>query len=103
MLSLRAGKDVFVEWLLGANLREVKELAALAKEKGVKNVVRLQTNSLPSNPLLTISLEKATLTRCFVACITLIVSLVVPARMPLLGMLRIQRLEGACLHYILGI
>ncbi|KAJ6092403.1 hypothetical protein N7467_004372 [Penicillium canescens] len=34
--SLKAGKDVFVEWPLGASLKEAKELLDVAKENNVK-------------------------------------------------------------------
>ena len=34
--SLKAGKDVFVEWPLGRNLEEAKELLNVAKQRNVK-------------------------------------------------------------------
>jgi predicted dehydrogenase len=37
--SLRAGKNVFVEWPLGKNLAEAKELLRLKKENGVNTAV----------------------------------------------------------------
>ena len=40
--ALMAGKDLFVEWPLGANLGQAEELAELAKAKGVRTVVGLQ-------------------------------------------------------------
>lgn len=40
--SILAGKDVFVEWPLGANTKEAEDLAELAKSHGVKNMVGLQ-------------------------------------------------------------
>ncbi|KAK5057891.1 hypothetical protein LTR84_011892 [Exophiala bonariae] len=40
--ALEAGKDVFVEWPLAANLKEAEELTALAKSKSVKTIVGLQ-------------------------------------------------------------
>lgn len=40
--SILAGKDVIVEWPLGANLDEAQELLTIAKEKKVKNAVVLQ-------------------------------------------------------------
>jgi predicted dehydrogenase len=43
--ALEAGKDVFVEWPLGATLTEAEELATLAKEKGVKTMVGLQSRA----------------------------------------------------------
>lgn len=42
MPALHAGKDVFVEWPLGASLAEAEEMANLAKEKGVKTYIGLQ-------------------------------------------------------------
>lgn len=40
--ALLAGKDVFVEWPLGATLAESEELTALAKSKGVRTIVGVQ-------------------------------------------------------------
>ncbi|KAI1853265.1 hypothetical protein JX266_001971 [Neoarthrinium moseri] len=40
--SVRAGKDVYVEWPLAENAGRAGELAALAKEKGGRTVVGLQ-------------------------------------------------------------
>ena len=45
--ALEAGKDCFCEWPLGKNLEEGKELAALAKKKGVKTIVGLQAGQSP--------------------------------------------------------
>lgn len=45
--ALLAGKAVFVEWPLGVNDAEVKELADLAKTKGVKTVMGLQARASP--------------------------------------------------------
>ncbi len=45
--ALLAGKAVFVEWPLGVNTAEAKELADLAKTKGVKTVVGLQARASP--------------------------------------------------------
>ena len=45
--SLRAGKDMFVEWPLGNGLAEAKEMAALAKEKGIRTMVGLQGHNMP--------------------------------------------------------
>ena len=42
MPALRAKKDVFVEWPLGANLAQAEEMTALAQKQGVKTVVGLQ-------------------------------------------------------------
>ena len=40
--ALKAGKDVFVEWPLGNGLQEARELAGVAREKGVRTMVGLQ-------------------------------------------------------------
>jgi predicted dehydrogenase len=45
--ALEAGKMVYVEWPLGANLSEAEELAKIAQEKGVKTVVGLQGRMEP--------------------------------------------------------
>ena len=45
--SLLAGKDVIVEWPLGANLQEAEELTLIAKEKGCKTAVVLQARFAP--------------------------------------------------------
>ena len=45
--ALLAGKNVYVEWPLGATTTEAEELARLAKEKGVKTVVGLQARADP--------------------------------------------------------
>ncbi|KAH8674623.1 oxidoreductase [Tricladium varicosporioides] len=46
--SLLAGKDVYVEWPLGKNLAEAKELVKLKNEGGVKSVaVGLQARQAP--------------------------------------------------------
>ncbi|EJD49759.1 NAD(P)-binding protein [Auricularia subglabra TFB-10046 SS5] len=44
---IEAGKDVFVEWPLGKSLAETVELAQLAKEKGVRTLVGLQSWQSP--------------------------------------------------------
>ncbi|NQW22021.1 MAG: Gfo/Idh/MocA family oxidoreductase [SAR202 cluster bacterium] len=46
--ALNAGKHVFTEWPLGATIEEATELAALAKEKGVRAVVGLQSRVAPA-------------------------------------------------------
>ncbi len=46
--ALNAGKHVFCEWPLGANLAEATEMAALAKAKGLSNMVGLQTRCAPA-------------------------------------------------------
>ena len=50
MAALEAGKHVFCEWPLGANLAEAEEMAALARSKGVRHMVGLQARGAP--PLL---------------------------------------------------
>ena len=45
---LEAGKPVFTEWPLGANLQEAEDLSALAAEKGVANIVGLQSHCHPT-------------------------------------------------------
>jgi predicted dehydrogenase len=46
--SLKAGRDVFVEWPLGKSLSDAKELLRLKNEGGVKNaVVGLQARQAP--------------------------------------------------------
>ncbi len=42
MDALEAGKHVYTEWPLGANLKETEEMAALASSKGVHTLVGLQ-------------------------------------------------------------
>jgi predicted dehydrogenase len=48
MPSLRAGKTVFCEWPLGANLAEAEEMATLARERGLRTMVGLQARSDPT-------------------------------------------------------
>jgi predicted dehydrogenase len=45
--ALEAGKHVYCEWPLGANLKETEELAALARRKGVRTMVGLQRRASP--------------------------------------------------------
>lgn len=45
--ALNAGKHVFTEWPLGRTTEEAKELAALAREKGVRTIVGLQSRGAP--------------------------------------------------------
>lgn len=40
--AIAAGKHVYCEWPLGANTKEAEELAALARDKGVRTMVGLQ-------------------------------------------------------------
>jgi len=48
MAALEAGKHVFCEWPLGANLSEAEEMAALARSNGVCNMVGLQARGSPA-------------------------------------------------------
>ena len=48
MAALAAGKHVFCEWPLGANLGEAQEMASLANSKGVTNMVGLQARGAPA-------------------------------------------------------
>ena len=47
MAALQAGKHVYTEWPLGRTTAEAEELAALARAKGVRNMVGLQTRANP--------------------------------------------------------
>ena len=47
MAALEAGKHVFCEWPLGANLEEAEEMASLARSKGVCTMVGLQARADP--------------------------------------------------------
>jgi predicted dehydrogenase len=46
--GLQAGKAVFCEWPLGANLAEAEEMARLARERSLKTIVGLQARSDPA-------------------------------------------------------
>ena len=46
--ALEAGKHVFCEWPLGANLAEAEEMAGLARSKGVVTAVGLQGRNDPA-------------------------------------------------------
>jgi len=48
MPGLQAGKAVFCEWPLGANLAEAEEMAGLARQRSVKTIVGLQARSDPT-------------------------------------------------------
>ena len=48
MAALAAGKHVFCEWPLGANLEQAQEMASLARSKGVTNMVGLQARGAPA-------------------------------------------------------
>ena len=47
MAAIEAGKHVYTEWPLGANLAEANEMASLARAKGVKTMVGLQERQAP--------------------------------------------------------
>ncbi len=47
MNALRAGKHVYCEWPLGANLQETQEMADLAKQQGVYTMVGMQARQSP--------------------------------------------------------
>ncbi len=46
--GLQAGKHIFCEWPLGANTGEAVELAALARNKGVRTLIGLQARGGPA-------------------------------------------------------
>ena len=46
--ALNAGKHVFTEWPLGADINEAQELAGLARSKCVTNIVGLQARGAPA-------------------------------------------------------
>ena len=48
MAALEAGKHVFCEWPLGANLAEAERMAALAQLKGVRHMIGLQARGAPA-------------------------------------------------------
>jgi len=48
MAGLQAGKAVFCEWPLGANLAEAHEMAGLARQRSLKSIVGLQGRSDPT-------------------------------------------------------
>jgi predicted dehydrogenase len=45
--SIEAGKDVYVEWPLGANVEQARDLADLARQKGVRSIIGLQCRESP--------------------------------------------------------
>lgn len=45
--AIQNGKDVFVEWPLGNGLTEAKELAEMARSKGVRTMVGIQSWQIP--------------------------------------------------------
>jgi len=48
MAGLQAGKPVFCEWPLGANLAEAEDMAGLARQRSLKTIVGLQARSDPA-------------------------------------------------------
>ncbi len=48
MAGLQAGKAVFCEWPLGANLAEAEEMAGLARQRSLTSIVGLQARSDPT-------------------------------------------------------
>jgi len=48
LAALNAGKDVFCEWPLGANLAEAEEMAALARQRAMRTMIGLQGRSDPT-------------------------------------------------------
>ena len=48
MAALAAGKHVFCEWPLGANLGQAEEMASLARSRGVSHMVGLQARGSPA-------------------------------------------------------
>ncbi len=48
LAGLQAGKAVFCEWPLGANLAEAEEMAGLASQRSMKSIVGLQARSDPT-------------------------------------------------------
>ena len=45
--ALEAGKHVYTEWPFGKDLAEAQQMAALAREKGVRTMVGIQARSSP--------------------------------------------------------
>ena len=48
MAAINAGKHVYTEWPLGRTTAEAAEMADLAREKGVRNIVGLQARANPA-------------------------------------------------------
>lgn len=48
MPALKAGRNVYVEWPLAATTAQALEMAALAKQKGLKTIIGLQGRVAPS-------------------------------------------------------
>ena len=64
MPALKAKKNVFVEWPLGANTAEAEEMAALAKQQGVKTAVGLQARLSPMIQKVRVCVNQRSLTIC---------------------------------------
>jgi len=47
MAGLQAGKPVFCEWPLGANLAEAEEMAGLARQRSLKTIVGCRRAATP--------------------------------------------------------
>ena len=67
MAALGAGKHVYCEWPLGANLGEAEEMAALANTKGVRHLVGLQARCDPALLRLQELLRENYLGKCLLA------------------------------------
>ena len=48
MAAVEAGKDIYCEWPLGANLREAEEMTSLSLQLSVRTMVGLQSRSDPA-------------------------------------------------------
>ena len=48
MAALEAGKDVYCEWPLAANVKQAEDIVNLAEKKGVRTMVGLQSRGSPS-------------------------------------------------------
>jgi predicted dehydrogenase len=46
--AIEAGKDVYCEWPLGNGLAEAEQMAALARQRGVRGLIGLQARSAPA-------------------------------------------------------
>jgi predicted dehydrogenase len=45
--AIEAGKDIFIEWPAGANLKETTEIEEAARRKGIRTMVGLQSRHSP--------------------------------------------------------
>jgi len=64
MTALHAGKHVYCEWPLGANLAEADAMAALARAKGVRTMIGLQPMATRSCCVCGNCWQRATWARC---------------------------------------